>query len=124
MGCSANQHWTWIAYPRPEQLVVNPSRKCLRSCSTLPASQEQNQAYDMFGAVRELVGIESGVVSGLSNPNDSGVATPVETTPWEAITRSLLGYIRQLLPAPNFLTIGSTRLKWASAPRCGVLSRA
>src|SRR5262249_52747715 len=76
------------------------------------------------GAVRQLVGIESGVVSGLSNPNDSGVGTPVETTPWEAITRSLLRYIRQLLPAPNFLTIGSTRLKWASASRCGALSRA
>src|SRR5258707_11413007 len=35
------------------------------------------------GGVAGLVGIESGVVSGLSNPNDSGVATPVETTPWE-----------------------------------------
>src|SRR5882762_3152149 len=76
------------------------------------------------GAVRELVGIESGVVSGLSNPNDSGVATPVETTPWEAITRSLPHYIRQLGRAPNFLTTGSTRLKWVCGRRCGALSRA
>jgi len=35
------------------------------------------------GGVAGLVGIEGGVVSGLSNPNDSGVATPVETTPWQ-----------------------------------------
>src|SRR5712671_4310839 len=76
------------------------------------------------GAVRELVGIESGVVSGLSNPNDSGVGTPVETTPWEAITRSLPHYIRQLGRAPNFLTTGSTRLKWVCGRRCGALSRA
>jgi len=54
------------------------------------------------GGVAGLVGIESGVVSGLSNPNDSGVATPVETKPWEAITRSLSRYIRQLGRAPTF----------------------
>jgi hypothetical protein len=76
------------------------------------------------GGVAELVGIESGVVSGLSNPNDSGVGTPVETTPWEAITRSLSPYIRKLRRAPNFFTTGSIRLKRASAPRCGALSRA
>src|SRR5712664_146517 len=76
------------------------------------------------GGVAGLVGIESGVVSGLSNPNDSGVATPVETTPWEAITRSLSRYIRQLGRAPNFFTIGSTRLKWAFVIGCGALSRA
>jgi len=65
-----------------------------------------------LGAVRELVEIESGVVSGLSNQTIPAFATPVETTPWEAITRSLPHYIRQLGRAPNFLTTGSTRLKW------------
>src|SRR5260370_36886014 len=76
----------------------------------------------VLGAVRELVGIESGVVSGLSNPNDSGVATPVETTPWEAITRRLPRYIRQLGRAPNFLTTGSPRLKWAYGRSGGTLA--
>jgi hypothetical protein len=59
-----------------------------------------------WGGVAGLVGIEGGVVSGLSNPNDSGVATPVETTPCEAITRSLSRYILKLRRAPNFFTTG------------------
>src|SRR5258706_3644093 len=73
------------------------------------------------GGVAGLVGIEGGVVSGLSNPNDSGVATPVETTPCEAITRSLSRYIRKLGRAPNFFTTGSTQSKRASAIECGAL---
>src|SRR6266446_2547401 len=59
-----------------------------------------------------------------SNPNDSGVATPVETTPCEAITRSLSRYIRKLGRAPNFFTTGSTQSKRASAIECGALLRA
>src|SRR5258705_7259310 len=77
-----------------------------------------------LGGVAGLVGIEGGVVSGLSNPNDSGVATPVETTPCEAITRSRSPYIRKLRRAPNFFTTGSTQLKRASAIGCGALLRA
>jgi hypothetical protein len=41
------------------------------------------------GAVAGLVGIESGVVSGLPNPNDSALERRVETTPWKALPRSL-----------------------------------
>jgi hypothetical protein len=41
------------------------------------------------GAVAGLVGIESGVVSGLANPNDSALERRVETTPWKALPRSL-----------------------------------
>jgi hypothetical protein len=35
----------------------------------------------VVGAVRGVVGIEDGVVSGCCNPNDAGVGAPVETTP-------------------------------------------
>ncbi len=52
------------------------------------------------GAVAELAGIESGVVSGVSTQNDSGVSAPVEATPWAA-TRSQMRCIRPVTQAPR-----------------------
>ena len=76
------------------------------------------------GAVAGLVGIESGVVSGLENPNDSGVEAPVETTPWKALPRSLRSRIREMERAPSFLRTGSIRSNQRYAIKSGNSSKA
>ena len=76
------------------------------------------------GAVAGLVGIESGVVSGLENPNDSGVEAPVETTPWKALARRLRSRIREMERAPSFLRTGSIRSNQRYAIKSGNSSKA
>jgi hypothetical protein len=56
-------------------------------------------------AVAKLVEIESGVVSGVSNPKRFSVSAPMETTtpPWEIISRTLSCCIWQTMRANNSL---------------------
>jgi hypothetical protein len=60
-----------------------------RRPEALQARQRTVGHPNSAGAVAGLVGIESGVVSGLPNPNDSALERRVETTPWKALPRSL-----------------------------------
>src|SRR5215469_6004443 len=88
------------------------------------SAQAEDSTESKPGAVAGLVGNESVVVSGLENPNDSGVEAPVETTPWKALPRSLRSRIREMERAPSFLRTGSIRSNQRYAIKSGNSSKA
>jgi hypothetical protein len=77
--------------------------------TTLIAARSAPCRYIGIGGVAGLVGIESGVVSGLLNPNDSALEAPMETTPWKGLSRSLLSCMQKAAQVPSFLRTGSAR---------------
>src|SRR5262249_56726510 len=103
-----------------------PTIRTRRRASLSSDRQLQHYLWQCIprGAVAGLVGIESGVVSGLENPHDSGVEAPVETTPWKALPRSLRSRIREMERAPSFLRTGSIRSNQRYAIKSGNSSKA
>src|SRR5215469_8555022 len=92
--------------------------------SKLDEATAQYPGAFLAGGVAGLVGIESGVVSGLLNPNDSALEAPMETTPWKGLSRSLLSCMQKAAQVPSFLRTGSIRSNQRSVRRSGISLKA